>query len=93
MLFDFKLVVIVGEAAKLLDQSKIKDKKFERMVPTTKTFNQKAFDEKTSIFTKNLPEQVSEAHLFSTFQAFGTILACQVNVSISKILGFKRQTK
>ena len=39
----------------MLDKSKIKDKKFERMVPTTKTFNQKAFNEQTSIFVRNLP--------------------------------------
>jgi RNA recognition motif-containing protein len=82
------MVGLVGEAAKVLDQSKINEKKFERMVLTTKTFNQKQFNEQASIFVKNLPEKVTEQHLFSVFSSFGTILACQVNAFFTQIFRF-----
>ena len=51
------LTLLVGEAAKILDESKFKDHKFERVIVETKTFGNKSYLETTSIFVYKLPDQ------------------------------------
>lgn len=74
----FKTHQAFGEAAKVLDASQIKGKSFERVIPNTKLFGLKSFNEKMSIFVKNLPDEATNQNLFEIFSPFGTILACQI---------------
>jgi len=60
-----------GEGAKILDENKLRDKPFKRLLQ--KHIHSKLY-ENTSIFVKNLPDEVGDEQLRNTFANFGTIL-------------------
>ena len=69
------LFVLVCDAAAIIDKSSSGDKPLIRFNNRHKA----QFQEKTSVFVRNLPEDKTDDDLFQEFQKVGSVITCQVS--------------